>query len=126
MAAIRRVDTAPKVALRASLHRLGHRFRKDFPRLNVQVRSVRPDIAFKTRKLAIFVDGCFWPCCPDHGQRPRVNGDYRNPKLKRNVAHDLEQTSLLRDAGGTVLRFWAHEDVDVATAVVHSSTFADA
>lgn len=107
----------PEVALRASLHRLGHRFRKDYP-IRVDGRLIRPDIVFTKRKVAIFVDGCFWHCCPDHGRRPRVNGGYWSPKLDRNVARDREQTDALRSSGWAVLRFWAHEDTDSAASVV--------
>ena len=117
MAAIRRSNTAPEVALRASLHRLGYRFRKDFP-LRIEERLIRPDVVFTKRRLAIFVDGCFWHSCPEHGRRPRVNGEYWSPKLEGNAARDREQTRVLESAGWTVLRFWAHEDLrDIVDAV---------
>ena len=117
MAAIRRTDTVPEVALRTSLHRLGYRFRKDYS-IRVGGKLVRPDIVFTRRKIAIFVDGCFWHSCPEHGRRPRVNGHYWSPKLERNVVRDHEQTAALQSAGWIVLRFWAHEDTAVATDVV--------
>src|SRR4051812_20888098 len=63
MAAIRRKDTKPEVALRSAFHRAGYRFRKDYA-IRVDGKVVRPDIAFTRRKLAVFVDGCFWHCCP--------------------------------------------------------------
>lgn len=119
MAAIRRSDTVPEVALRASLHRLGHRFRKDYP-IRIDGRLIRPDIVFTKRKVAVFVDGCFWHCCPDHGRSPRVNGEYWSPKLEGNVARDRKQTAALKFAGWTVLRFWAHEDAESAASVVQS------
>jgi len=111
MAAIRRADTTPEVALRSALHRLGYRFRKDFP-VRVDGRLVRPDIVFTKRKVVIFVDGCFWHCCPEHSQRPKVNGDYWSPKLEGNVKRDREQTRALESSGWTVLRFWAHDPAD--------------
>ncbi|WP_243858807.1 very short patch repair endonuclease [Mycobacterium sp. DL440] len=117
MAAIRRVDTKPEIALRSELHRLGYRFRKDFP-VRIDGRLIRPDIVFTKRKVAVFVDGCFWHCCPEHGQRPKVNGEYWSPKLERNVKRDREQTGALESAGWMVLRFWAHDPADaVADAV---------
>ncbi|MEE6163722.1 MULTISPECIES: very short patch repair endonuclease [unclassified Mycolicibacterium] len=118
MAAIRRVDTKPEVALRSQLHRLGYRFRKDFP-IRIGGRLVRPDIVFTRRKIAIFVDGCFWHSCPEHGQMPKVNGEYWSPKLERNVVRDREQTGALESAGWTVLRFWSHDSADVVADAVN-------
>jgi DNA mismatch endonuclease (patch repair protein) len=111
MAAIRRRDTKPEVRLRSELHRLGYRFRKDY-QVRVGGMLVRPDIAFTRRRVAIFVDGCFWHSCPEHGRRPSVNGEYWSPKLERNVQRDQEQSAALQSAGWSVLRFWEHEDVD--------------
>ena len=70
MRANRRTDTKPELALRHALHRLGYRYRKDY-RLDLDGgRRVRPDIAFTARKVAVFVDGCFWHVCPEHGSKP--------------------------------------------------------
>src|SRR5258708_12960495 len=88
MRAIRRTDTKPELALRRALHAMGYRFRKDY-RLDLDGgRRVRPDIAFTARRVAVFVDGCFWHACPDHGSRPAVNQGYWTPKLLRNVERD--------------------------------------
>jgi DNA mismatch endonuclease, patch repair protein len=110
MAAIRRKDTKPEVALRSLLHRSGYRFRKDYA-IRIDGRLIRPDIAFTKRRIAIFVDGCFWHSCPEHGRQPSVNGQYWAPKLERNVTRDREQADALRGAGWTVLRFWEHESL---------------
>ena len=88
MRANRRTDTKPELALRHALHRLGYRYRKDY-RLDLDSgRRVRPDIAFTARKVAVFVDGCFWHACPDHGSKPKANEWYWNPKLIKNVERD--------------------------------------
>jgi DNA mismatch endonuclease (patch repair protein) len=108
MAAIRRKDTAPEVVLRSALHRTGYRFRKDYP-IRIENRLIRPDIAFTKQRLAVFIDGCFWHSCPEHGRRPSVNGQYWSPKLQRNAERDRQQTEALQAAGWTVLRFWEHE-----------------
>jgi DNA mismatch endonuclease, patch repair protein len=112
MAAIRRRDTKPEVALRSAIHRLGYRFRKDYP-LRVDGKLIRPDIAFTRRLVAVFIDGCFWHCCPEHGRRPGVNECYWSPKLEANVRRDQVQTAALQAAGWQVLRFWEHEKVDL-------------
>lgn len=87
---------------------MGLRFRKDHP-IRLPTRIVRPDIVFTRRKVAVFVDGCFWHCCPVHGTTPRANGEYWRPKLARNVARDRLVSELLADEGWTVLRAWEHE-----------------
>src|SRR5450759_5812654 len=88
MRAHRRTDTKPELALRSALHRRGYRFRKDH-RLDLNDGArVRPDIAFTARKVAVFVDGCFWHVCPEHGRDPTVHAWYWAPKLRRNVERD--------------------------------------
>jgi len=111
MAAIRRSDTKREVALRSALHRRGYRFRKDFP-IRLGGKLIRPDIAFTRRKVAIFLDGCFWHRCPKHGRQPTVNGGYWSPKLDRNARRDRQQTAALESAGWLVLRFWEHEQLE--------------
>ena len=97
----RRADTKPELALRAALHAMGYRYRKDF-RLDLPPRRVRPDIAFTSRKVAVFVDGCFWHACPDHGSKPKNNDWYWSPKLARNVERDRAADEALAQAGWTV------------------------
>jgi DNA mismatch endonuclease, patch repair protein len=103
-----RRDTRPEVALRSELHRCGLRFRKDLP-LRVPGRVVRPDVTFTRARLAVFVDGCFWHACPIHGNQPRANTEYWEPKLARNVARDRAVDAALATAGWRVLRAWEHE-----------------
>jgi DNA mismatch endonuclease (patch repair protein) len=118
MRANRRTDTKPELALRRALHRLGYRYRKDY-RLDLDAgRRVRPDIAFTARKVAIFVDGCFWHACPQHGSKPRSNEWYWGPKLVKNVERDRVNDAALILAGWTVVRLWEHVPVDDAVATV--------
>jgi DNA mismatch endonuclease (patch repair protein) len=113
MRAIRRRDTAVEQALRSELHRRGYRFRVDFP-VPVDGRSPRPDLAFTRAKLAVFVDGCFWHGCPEHGGQPKRNTHYWRPKIARNMERDREQGARLVAAGWTVIRIWEHEDTSTA------------
>jgi DNA mismatch endonuclease (patch repair protein) len=118
MRANRRTDTKPELALRRALHHLGYRYRKDY-RLDLDGgRRVRPDIAFTARKVAIFVDGCFWHACPDHGSKPRNNEWYWGPKLSRNVERDRANDAALALAGWSVIRLWEHMPLDEALAAV--------
>jgi DNA mismatch endonuclease (patch repair protein) len=77
-----------------------------------QVFKVRPDFIFRASRLAIFVDGCFWHCCPLHSKIPENNRSFWEPKLQKNVARDRKVSSLLRKAGWSVLRVWEHELAD--------------
>ena len=113
----RRTDTKPELALRAALHALGYRYRKDF-RLDLPARRVRPDIAFTRRKVAVFVDGCFWHACPDHGGKPKNNEWYWSPKLTRNVERDRAADEALAQAGWTVVRLWEHVPLEDAVSAV--------
>ena len=124
MAAIRRRDTKPEAALRSALHRLGYRFRKDYP-IRVDGRLIRPDIAFTKHRIAVFIDGCFWHSCPKHGRQPSVNGSYWSPKLEGNVKRDRDQTAALRSAGWTVVRYWEHEERDSIVAAIADALAAD-
>ncbi|MFI5735239.1 very short patch repair endonuclease [Kribbella sp. NPDC051587] len=117
MKAIRRTDTKPEVQLRSALHRSGLRFRKDLL-IRTSARRVRPDIVFTARKLAIFVDGCFWHCCPEHGRQPAVNTGYWSPKLQRNVERDRQTDAALLADGWRVIRLWEHESIEHSVVTV--------
>lgn len=113
----RRADTKPEMALRSALHAMGYRYRKDF-RLDLPLRRVRPDIAFTSRRVAVFVDGCFWHACPQHGSAPKSNEWYWSPKLAKNVERDRAADAALEQAGWTVVRLWEHVPLADAVALV--------
>jgi DNA mismatch endonuclease, patch repair protein len=118
MRANRRTDTKPEIALRRALHRQGYRFRKDY-RLDLDGgKRVRPDIAFTARRVAVFVDGCFWHACPQHGSKPANNVWYWEPKLRRNVERDRAADEALAAAGWNVVRVWEHESLEAAVTAV--------
>jgi DNA mismatch endonuclease (patch repair protein) len=118
MRAIRRTNTKPELALRSALHRRGYRFRKDY-RLDLDAGArVRPDIAFTARRVAVFVDGCFWHVCPEHGRNPEVNEWYWAPKLRRTMERDRAADAALAAAGWRVVRIWEHVPLDDAIAAV--------
>lgn len=118
MQANRRSDTKPEAQLRKALHKLGYRYRKDLlVRLDGAVR-VRPDIVFTARKVAVFVDGCFWHVCPDHGRQPTTNEWYWTPKLRRNMERDQVVNDALREEGWQVVRVWEHETLETAVTMV--------
>lgn len=69
----------------------------------------KPDFVFRKHRLAVFVDGCFWHCCPRHATKPTSNRMFWRQKLARNEARDRLVNCTLRKAGWTVLRVWQHE-----------------
>lgn len=119
MRANRRSGTKPETQLRSALHRLGYRFRKDH-RIDLEGTRARPDIVFTRQRVAVFIDGCFWHCCPQHGRQPTVNEWYWSPKLRRNVERDREVTAALEHAGWRVVRLWEHEPLEEAVTRVRS------
>jgi DNA mismatch endonuclease (patch repair protein) len=68
-----------------------------------------PDFVFPVEKVAIFVDGCFWHCCPGCGHIPKSNAEYWKRKLKRNKARDRLVNKHLRSVGFRVIRLWECE-----------------
>ena len=117
MKGIRRRDTKPEKELRSHLHRLGLRFRVDL-RLGTRSGAVRPDVVFTRKRLAVFVDGCFWHGCPEHSRSPAVNSGYWGPKLARNMARDRENVDALEADGWQVIRIWEHDDIPAAAEKV--------
>jgi DNA mismatch endonuclease (patch repair protein) len=114
----RKRDTGPELLARRGLWAAGLRFRVDYP---IQVQGRRPvhvDIAFPRRRIAVFIDGCFWHRCPTHCTSPRTNAEYWDAKLESNLARDARASAQLEDAGWTVLRLWEHEGVGVVVATV--------
>jgi DNA mismatch endonuclease (patch repair protein) len=109
----RRTGTLPELTLRTALHRRGLRFRKDF-KITGDGFAVRADVVFPRRRLAVFVDGCYWHGCPEHFRMPSRNADYWAAKIARNEARDRRVTDSLAGAGWLVLRVWEHEPVEQA------------
>lgn len=101
-------DTAPELLLRRAVHALGLRFR-------LQRRlapGCRPDLLLVGRRVAVFVDGCFWHGCPVHGRsRPWTgpNALLWEQKMARNKERDVRSNALAEEAGYRVLRVWECE-----------------
>jgi DNA mismatch endonuclease (patch repair protein) len=118
MAGNRRRDSKPELRLRSALHGAGFRFRVDLPIRVANLRPIRPDVVFTRSRVAVFVDGCFWHGCPEHGRRPQTNATYWAAKIEINEARDRQQTDALERAGWTVVRVWEHENPEAAVALV--------
>jgi DNA mismatch endonuclease, patch repair protein len=109
----RKRDTRPELALRSALHARGLRFRTQHP-IRASKLVVRPDLVFARAKLAVFVDGCFWHRCPQHGTSPRANTNYWRVKLDGNVRRDRRVDLALKASDWVVLRLWEHERIPAA------------
>jgi DNA mismatch endonuclease (patch repair protein) len=118
MSRLARRNNTPELLLRRELHAMGLRYRVQLAVPGNRRRSI--DVAFTRARLAVFVDGCFWHACPNHGTSPRTNSDWWQWKLKRNVARDRDTDRLLTAASWTVLRIWEHEDPRAAATRVRA------
>lgn len=109
-------DTAPELSLRRSLHRQGLRYRvhlRPVPDLRVTA-----DLVFPRARVAVFVDGCFWHRCPEHGTTPRSNAEWWAAKLDATVNRDRRADEELRTRGWTVVRVWEHSPAAEAAETV--------
>lgn len=107
MQSARRRDTAPEIALRSALHRRGFRFRVDYKLPGLRRRA---DIVFPSERIAVFVDGCFWHGCPEHGTWPKANSEWWREKIRTNKSRDADTNRRLNELGWLVIRVWEHED----------------
>lgn len=90
---------------------MGLRYRVDRPPLEGLRR--RADIVFGPTKVAVYIDGCFWHGCPDHGRpETKANPEYWSHKMARNKARDAATDFALTEAGWLVIRAWEHDDPD--------------
>lgn len=80
------------------------------------------DIVFTKARVAVFIDGCFWHGCPEHGRFAfNHNADYWTAKIQANAARDSDTTARLRAAGWTVMRFWEHEETQAVVKAIYDS-----
>ncbi len=68
----------------------------------------KPDFVFRHKRLAVFVDGCFWHACPRHSTLPIGHRSFWKRKFTRNRLRDQLVTRTLRSRGWRVLRIWEH------------------
>jgi DNA mismatch endonuclease (patch repair protein) len=74
----------------------------------------RADVVFPARRLAVFVDGCFWHGCDVHARSSKTNAGWWARKIAANKARDRETDARLLGHGWTVVRVWEHEDPESA------------
>ncbi|MCB1231676.1 MAG: DNA mismatch endonuclease Vsr [Verrucomicrobiae bacterium] len=69
----------------------------------------KPDFLFRSKRVAVFVDGCFWHGCPKCYRRPKSNQEFWDRKVRTNRARDRQVKRELESRGWKVVRFWEHE-----------------
>lgn len=124
MAKVRQIGTSAELALRKEMHGIGLRYRVNYKVMKKPRRVA--DVAFPGRKVAVFVDGCFWHGCPEHATWPKQNAEFWRRKIEANQRRDADTNERLRSLGWTVLRFWSHEPpTEAARTVAHMVALAD-
>lgn len=115
MSRIRGKNTKPEILLRKSIWEMGLRYR-----LKNSLPG-NPDFFFPGKRVAIFVDGCFWHGCPEHWVKPKKNAEFWETKIQRNILRDKLTSEKLNALGWVVIRIWEHEikaDVNLAAEKV--------
>ncbi len=75
----------------------------------------KPDFVFLEKRVAVFVDGCFWHGCPRCYKKPKSNQAYWEKKYQSNKSRDLRVDKLLKQDRWKVLRIWEHQLKDVGS-----------
>ena len=106
MQAIKSKDTKIEICLRKELWLRGIRYRK-----NVKDVFGKPDIAFKSKKVAVFCDSefCHGYNWNEKKESIKSNRNFWIPKIERNIERDKEVNAKLEAEGWKVLRFWGNE-----------------
>ncbi len=104
MSRIRAKNTGPEIKIRKLLWSSGirgYRIHYNLPG--------KPDIVFIKKKVAIFIDGCFWHKCPFCFKEPETRKEFWMKKINSNIERDKKVNETLLKDGWNVLRFWEHE-----------------
>lgn len=113
MSHIRGRGTLPEIELRRRLWKKGLRYRLHHKHL-----TGRPDLAFISSRVAVFVDGCFWHSCPKHRIWPKNRATFWREKLEGNARRDRFVRRELESRGWQVVRVWEHEVADTPDRAV--------
>jgi DNA mismatch endonuclease (patch repair protein) len=112
MRANRGRDTSPEKKLRHSIHRQGLRYAIDVrPETDLNRRA---DIVFRSARVAVFVNGCFWHGCVRHFCEPKKNRAYWSSKIKKNRERDRQTYRLLTRRGWKLFVIWEHQDLEMS------------
>lgn len=101
---IRSKGTIPEKLVMKELRKLKIHFTKHDKKL-----PGKPDIVFKRKKIAVFIDSDFWHCNPKRFKMPKTNESYWTKKFERNIKRDKEVNRLLIEMGWKVIRLWEYD-----------------
>lgn len=104
MSRIKSTNTEPELKLRRLLYSHGCRGYRVHYKL-----TGKPDIVFVSKKVAIFIDGCFWHKCPKCFVMPQTRKKFWKKKIEGNMVRDKEVNYRLKENKWKVIRFWEHE-----------------
>lgn len=119
MASIRGKNTKPELRIRKLLWSEGIRYR-------IHDKSIfgTPDISIRKKRLAVFIDGCFWHGCRKCYKEPKSNVLYWQTKITNNKNRRKKVKSILRKDEWTILEFWEHEinhrPEQIVSEIIHS------
>jgi DNA mismatch endonuclease (patch repair protein) len=101
---IRSVGTQPELSIMRELKR-----KKIYFASHAESITGKPDIVFRRKKIAVFIDSDFWHGHPKRCIMPQTNIEYWSGKIARNRKRDKEVNHILRKAGWVVIRLWEHD-----------------
>lgn len=101
---IRSSRTAPEILIEQALRRRNIYFAK-----NVKAIIGKPDIVFRRKKVAVFIDSDFWHANPKRFIMPQSNKRYWREKIRRNKERDSQVNKKLKKSGWKVIRIWEYE-----------------
>ena len=104
MSMIKCRDTNPEISLRKLLFANGIRGYRVHYKL-----PGKPDIVFPRKKIAVFIDGCFWHKCPKCFIEPRTNKVFWKEKISSNIKRDKDVNKQLKKMGWKIIRIWEHD-----------------
>lgn len=103
MQANRSKNTSPELLVRRKLREAG----LSGYRLHWKKAAGKPDVCYPGRKVAVFVNGCYWHRCPHCAlPMPKTNMEFWSAKFARNRARDERNQRALVEDGWKVLVVW--------------------
>ena len=109
-------NTAAEMEIRCRLHAKGLRYRVDHLVSKKPRRTA--DMAFTKAHVAVFIDGCFWHGCAEHGTSSKSNAKFWREKIETNQKRDVDTNKRLKAAGWEVIRIWEHEDPEKSASKI--------
>ncbi len=106
MSRVKNKDSQIEIKLRKELWGRGIRYRK-----NRSDIVGKPDIAFITKKVVVFVDGDFWHGYNWETKKAEIksNHEFWYNKIEGNIRRDEEVNDRLKKDGWIVIRFWGSQ-----------------